>query len=275
MYFAIWARVDTKFLNLSHHVLAMDCWPGDATVFLRGQPLKIIRMYSAKKKVQPLGFYFWHLRLGLFKSPFLVGEAKHMCLHPFAGMNVFSTKHMCFAIWARVDTQFLNFSHHVLSMDDWPGDAPFSCGANLWRSSACIQPKKVRPSPLDFIFETCASTSSSHCFNVCENDHIYSYPFARTNVSSVKKNVCFAILVRIDTCYEFVPDVQATQIQHNNECMSISKDLNPVKSCKDPYPLKHHGTFFAWGLTYIYVLVNSPPWNNDFPVAGLLYTTGK
>ena len=103
----------------------MDCWPGDATVFLRGQPLKIIRMYSAKKKVQPLGFYFWHLRLGLFKSPFLVGEAKHMCLHPFAGMNVFSTKHMCFAIWARVDTQFLNFSHHVLSMDGWPGDAIF------------------------------------------------------------------------------------------------------------------------------------------------------
>ena len=27
----------------------MDGWPGDATFFLRGQPLKIIRMYSAKK----------------------------------------------------------------------------------------------------------------------------------------------------------------------------------------------------------------------------------
>ena len=32
------------------------------------------------KKVQPLGIYFWYLRLGLFKSPFLVGEAEHMWL---------------------------------------------------------------------------------------------------------------------------------------------------------------------------------------------------
>ena len=55
----------------------------------------------SQKKVQPLGFYFWHLRLGLFKSRFLVGEAKHMCLYPFAGIVVFSTKNMYFAIWAR------------------------------------------------------------------------------------------------------------------------------------------------------------------------------
>ena len=77
--FAFWARVDTKFLNLFHHVLSMDGWPGDATFFLWGQPLKIIRRYSAKK-VQPLGIYFWHLRLGLFKSPLLAGEAEHMWL---------------------------------------------------------------------------------------------------------------------------------------------------------------------------------------------------
>ena len=97
------------------------------------------------KKVQPLGIYFWHLRLGLFKSPFLVGEAEHMWLQPFARTNVFSTKNMCFAFWARVDTKCLNLSHHFVSMDGWPGDATFSCGANLWRSSACIQPKKVQP----------------------------------------------------------------------------------------------------------------------------------
>ena len=35
------------------------------------------------KKVQPLEFYFWHVRLGLLKSPFLVGEAEHMWLYPF------------------------------------------------------------------------------------------------------------------------------------------------------------------------------------------------
>ena len=39
--------------------------------FLWGQPLEIIRKYSAKK-VQPLGFYFRHLRLDLFKSLFLL-----------------------------------------------------------------------------------------------------------------------------------------------------------------------------------------------------------
>jgi len=61
MCFAFWARVDTKCLNLS-----MDGWPGDATFFLLGQPLKIIQ----PEKVQPLGIYFWHLRLGLFRSPF-------------------------------------------------------------------------------------------------------------------------------------------------------------------------------------------------------------
>ena len=58
MCFACYARVDTKFLNLSHHFLSMDGWPGDATSFLWGQPLKIIRMYSAKKRSSPLEFIF-------------------------------------------------------------------------------------------------------------------------------------------------------------------------------------------------------------------------
>ena len=81
---------------------------------------------------------------------FLVGEAEHVCLYPFARTNAFSAKNMCFVIWARVDTKFLNSSHHVLSVDDWPGDATFSCGANLRRSSASIQSKKVQP--LGFYF---------------------------------------------------------------------------------------------------------------------------
>ena len=57
MYFALWARVNTKLLNLFHHVLSMDGWPGDVTFFLWGQPLKIIRMYSAKKGPVPWNLF--------------------------------------------------------------------------------------------------------------------------------------------------------------------------------------------------------------------------
>ena len=57
----------------------MDGWPGDATFFLWGQPLKIIRMYSAKKGPAP-----WILFLTPAPRPlqvtFLVGEAEHMWL---------------------------------------------------------------------------------------------------------------------------------------------------------------------------------------------------
>ena len=40
--------------------------------FLWGQALKIIRKSFSQNKVQPLEFYFWHVRLGLLKSPFLL-----------------------------------------------------------------------------------------------------------------------------------------------------------------------------------------------------------
>jgi hypothetical protein len=85
--FAIWPRVDTKLLNLTHHFLSMDGWLGDATFCPWGQPLKIIRKYSAKKGPAP-----WILFLTPVPWPlevtFLVGEAEHMCLHPFAWTNV-------------------------------------------------------------------------------------------------------------------------------------------------------------------------------------------
>ena len=58
------------------------------------------------KKVQPLGIYFWRLRL--FRSPFLVGEAEHMWLQPFARTNVFSIKNMCLH-FGRALTQMLEF----------------------------------------------------------------------------------------------------------------------------------------------------------------------
>ena len=45
----------------------MDGWPGDATFLLWGQPLKIIRMYSAKK-----GPALWNLFLTPASRPLQV-----------------------------------------------------------------------------------------------------------------------------------------------------------------------------------------------------------
>ena len=104
----------------------------------------------SQKKVQPLGFYFWHLRLGLFKSLFWLVKLNMCVCTLLQGQLYFQQKNMCFAIWARVDTKFLNSAHHVLSVDYWPGDATFFLWANLWRSSASIQSKKVQP--LGFYF---------------------------------------------------------------------------------------------------------------------------
>ena len=55
--FAIWARADTKLLNLTHHFLSMDGWPGDATFFLWNQHLKL-SAYIQPKKGAPLEFIF-------------------------------------------------------------------------------------------------------------------------------------------------------------------------------------------------------------------------
>ena len=123
------------------------------------------------KKVQPLGIYFWRLRLGLFRSPFLVGKAEHMWLQPFARTNVFSIKNMCFAFWARVDTKCLNLSHHFVSMDGWPGDAIFFPVGPTFGDHPHVFSQK-RSSPLEFIFDACASASSGHLFwlvklNIC------------------------------------------------------------------------------------------------------------
>ena len=71
----------------------MDGWPGAATFFLWGKPLKIIRMYSAKKGPAP-----WNLFLTPAPRPlqvtWFVGEAEHMWLQPFARTNVFQQKHV-------------------------------------------------------------------------------------------------------------------------------------------------------------------------------------
>ena len=115
-----------------------------------GQPVKIIRKYSVKKRSISLDFIFDTCASA--SSSHFFGWWSWTCVSvPFCKDNcIFSKKNMCFAIWARVDTKFLNSSHHVLSVDDWPGDAIFFLWANLWRSSASIQSKKVQP--LGFYF---------------------------------------------------------------------------------------------------------------------------
>ena len=92
------------------------------------------------KKAQPLGIYFWHLRLGLFKSPFLVGEAvdffKDKCM--FSKKNSVLDFGRALALtqnsWICPIISYLWMVGLVMRL--------FSCGANLWRSSAGIQPKK-------------------------------------------------------------------------------------------------------------------------------------
>ena len=149
-----------------------------------------------QKKVQPLGFYFWHLRLGLFKSPFFGWWSWTYVAVPFCKDKCIFSKNICFVIWARIDTKFLNSSHHVLSVGDWPGDATFFLWANLWRLSASIQSKKG-PAPW-ILFLTPAPRPLQVTFLVGEDEHVCLYPFARTTVFSAKK-MCFAIWARVDT----------------------------------------------------------------------------
>ena len=267
----ICARVDTKFLNSSHHVLSVDDWPGDATFFLWGQPLKIIRKYSVKKgpapwilfltrAPRPLEVTFfgswswtyvvvpllqgqmsfqkknacfaiwarWHKILEfvpscpicgwlawwcdffpvgsafedypasiqskkgpapwiLFLTPaprplqvtFLVGEAEHVCLYPFARTTVFSAKKTCVLQIGRALTQN-SWIRPVMSYLWMIGLVMrlFSCGANLWRSSASIQSKKVQP--LGFYFWPLRLGLLKSLFLVGEGEHMCLYPFAKS-----------------------------------------------------------------------------------------------
>ena len=395
--FAIWAHVGThvgtKFFNLSHHFLSMDGWPGDATFFLWGQPVKIIRNYSAKKrsspldfifvtcvsaswshffgwwswtyvvvpfckgkcifskktcvlqfgraltknvwirpimsylwmidlvmrlfarganlwrssasiqpkKVQPLGFYFWPLRLGLLKSLFWLVKL-NICVCTLLHGQMYLEEKTHILQFGRVDTKFLNSSHHVLSVDDWPGDAATFC---LWGQPLKITrmySAKKRSSPLDFIFDTCASASSSHFLGWWSWTYVV-VPFCKDKCIFSKKHVFCNLGACWHTILEFVPScpicgwsawwcdflpVGPTFEDHPqvfsqkrsspldfifDTCASASWShffgwwswtyvFVPFlqSHVKNHTPSNNHGTFFSWGLTYRYVLVNSPPW---------------
>ena len=168
----------------------------------------------SQKKVQPLGIYFWHLRLGLFKSPCLVGEADICGCSLLLGQIYFQQKtfvlHCGRALtqnsWICPIMSYLWMAGLVMRL--------FSCWANLWRSSACIQPKKVQPLGIYF-WHLRLGLFKPPCL-VGEAEHMWLQPFARTNLFSAK-NMCFAFWARVqDKCaplqgqmylWEFVPDV--------------------------------------------------------------------
>ena len=159
--FAIWARWH-KILEFvpSCPICGWLAWWCD--FFPVGQPLKIIRKYSVKKGPVPWILFLTPAPRPLQVTFFLVGEAEHMWLYPFCKDKCIFRKKKPVLQFGRVDTKFLNSFHHVLSVDDWPGDATFFLWANLWRSSAVFSQK--RSSPLDFIFDPCALASWSHFF---------------------------------------------------------------------------------------------------------------
>ena len=140
----------------------------------------------SQKKVQPLGFYFWHLRLGLFKSLFWLVKLDMCVCTLLQGQLYFQQKNMCFSIWARVDTKFLISSHHVLSVDDWPGDATFF----LWgQPLKIIRKYSVKKGPAPWIlFLTPAPWPLEVTFLVGEAEHMWLYPFAKSCKESYPLN---------------------------------------------------------------------------------------
>jgi hypothetical protein len=138
---------------------------------------------------------------------------------------------------------------------------------------------KTRSSPLDFIFDTCASASSSHCFVVGEAEHIYVSFFWDKYIFSKKTHVLQfgCALTQLFLNLFLMSDFCKFSIIIITSPFPKIKILVPnlLKSCQEPYPLKQSWDIYSWCLTYIYVLVNFPPHENYFPVAGHLYTTGK
>ena len=174
------------------------------------------------KKVQPLEFYFWHVRLGLLKSPFLVGEAEHMWLYPFGKDKcIFRKKRLFCNLGALTQNSWIRPIMSYLWMIGLEMRF-FSCGVSLWRLSRKYSVKK-RSSPLDFIFDTCASASSSHFFGWWSWTCV-SVPFCKDNCIFSKKNMCFAIWARVDTKF----------LNSSHRVLSV-----------DDWP--GDATFFLWG----------------------------
>ena len=125
----------------------------------------------SQKKVQPLGIYFWHLRLGLFKSPFWLVKL-NICGCSLLQGQMYVQQKTCVLHVRRALTQN-SWICPIISYLWMVGLVMrrFSCGANLWRSSACIQPKKG-PAPWN-LFLTPAPRPLQVTFLVGEAEHMW------------------------------------------------------------------------------------------------------
>ena len=182
-----------------------------------------------QKKVQPLGLYFWHLRLGLFKSPFFGWWSWRYVVVPFCKDKcIFSKKHMCCNLRARWH-KILEFvpSCPICGWLAWWCDF-FPVGPTFEDHPQVFSQK--RSSPLNFIFDTCASASWSHLFWLVKLNICGCTPFARTNVFSEKKNACFAIWARWHKILEFVPSCPICG------WLAWRWDFFPVGSAFEDYP---------------------------------------
>ena len=181
-----------------------------------------------QKKVQPLGFYFWHLRLGLFKSPFFGWWSWRYVVVPFCKDKcIFSKKHMFCNLGARWH-KILEFvpSCPICGWLAWWCDF-FPVGPTFEDHPQVFSQK--RSSPLNFIFDTCASASWSHLFWLVKLNICGCTPFARTNVFS-EKNACFAIWARWHKILEFVPSCPICG------WLAWRWDFFPVGSAFEDYP---------------------------------------
>ena len=262
--FVIWARVDTKFLISSHHVLSVDDWPGDATFFLWGQPLKIIRKYSVKKGPAP-----WILFLTRAPRPlevtFFGWWSWTYVVVPFCKDKcIFSKKYMFCNLGARW--------HKIL---DFVPSCPI-CGWLAWRCDFFLvgQPLKiirkysVKKGPAPWIlFLTFAPRPLQVTFLVGEAEHMWLYPFARTNAFSAKKHVFFHLGARWHKILESVPSCPISgwlawwcdffpvgpTFEDHPQVFS-QKRSSPLDFIFDPCALASWSHFFGWWRwTYVFV----------------------
>ena len=119
-------------------------------LFPVGQPLKIIRKNSVKKRSSPLDFIFDTCASA--SSSHFFGWWSWTCVSvPFCKDNCIFSKKTCVLQFAGALAQN-SWIRPIMSYQWMTGLAMrlFSCGASLWRSSASIQSKKVQP--LGFYF---------------------------------------------------------------------------------------------------------------------------
>ena len=150
------------------------------------------------KKVQPLGFYFWHLRLDLFKSlqvTFFVGETEHMCLYPFAGTSVSSARKHLFcnlgARWYNIFNFVLSYLIYGWRPTLWPNQ---SLESAWWGDIFLAGPTfknhprvfgKKNPAPWILFLTPAPRPPQVVFFWVGETEHMCLFPFAGANALSV------------------------------------------------------------------------------------------